>query len=75
MTLADALERIQALQAELETLRTALALAQARNAELEERLGRSSRNSSQPPSKDGPAVKRPPRGSKGQGNCIKRGRR
>lgn len=75
MTLADALDRIQVLEAELGTLRTALAVALARNAELEEQLGRNSRNSSQPPSKDGPAVKRPPRGSKGQGNCIKRGRR
>ncbi|MCC7018708.1 MAG: IS66 family transposase [Ardenticatenales bacterium] len=49
---AEAVERIAALEAEN-------AMLKARLDELEERLGMNSRNSSKPPSSDGPEVKRP----------------
>lgn len=56
---AEALAKIAALEAEIVMLRGQLAVQGAQIAALEERLGLNSRNSSKPPSSDGPQVKRP----------------
>lgn len=64
MTLSDALRRNAELEAALVARDETIAPLQAQICELEERLGQNSRNSSKPPSSDGPVVKRPPRGRK-----------
>jgi transposase len=71
MTLAEALSRNTDLEVALAASVTENAELRQANAELllriqalEERLGQNSRNSSNPPSSDGPAVKRPPRSRK-----------
>lgn len=67
-TLGEALAQIAARDAYIEKLEAALATLSARVAALEERLNQSSRNSSRPPSSDGPdkpsLPKRPPSGRK-----------
>ena len=64
-TLAQ-LQEIQALRQENEQLRTQLTALATELASLRERIGRSSRNSSKPPSSDGPGFK-PPERRKGSG--------
>jgi transposase len=54
---------VRQLEKEVAELRVQLRLALARIAELEEKLRESSRNSSQPPSKDPPSVEKPSRPS------------
>lgn len=56
---AEALAKIAALEAEIVLLRGQLSAQAAQIAALEERLGLNLRNSSKPPSSDGPEVKRP----------------
>ena len=57
---------LQAQQHEIEQLRGQLAALATELASLRERIGRSSRNSSKPPSSDGPGFK-PPTRRKGSG--------
>lgn len=64
MTLAEAQVHITELEDALAASRAENADLRARILKLEERLGQNSRNSSKPPSSDGPAVKRPPRSRK-----------
>ena len=59
-------EEIQALKQENQLLRSQLAALATELASLRERIGRSSRNSSKPPSSDGPGFK-PPERRKGSG--------
>jgi transposase len=61
---------ILAQQEEIEQLRTQLTALATELASLRERIGRSSRNSSNPPSSDGPGFKPPERG---KGSGRKRG--
>ncbi|MCP9841850.1 transposase, partial [Synechococcus sp. J7-Johnson] len=63
---ADAKELILSQQQEIEELRVQLNALATELASLRERIGRSSRNSSKPPSSDGPGFK-PPERSKGSG--------
>ena len=57
---------LQAQQQEIEQLRSQLTALATELASLRERIGRSSRNSSKPPSSDGPGFK-PPARRKGSG--------
>ena len=59
-------QEIQALRQENDELRGQLAALATELASLRERIGRSSRNSSKPPSSDGPGLK-PPEWRKGSG--------
>ena len=61
---------LQAQQQEIEQLRLQLTALSTELAQLRERIGRSSRNSSKPPSSDGPGFKPPARG---KGSGRKRG--
>jgi transposase len=63
---ADAREFILAQQEEMEQLRVQLTALATELASMRERIGRSSRNSSKPPSSDGPGFK-PPERRKGSG--------
>jgi transposase len=63
-------QEIQALRQENEQLRTQLTALATELASLRERIGRSSRNSSKPPSSDGPGFKPPERR---KGSSRKRG--
>ncbi|TVS04181.1 MAG: IS66 family transposase, partial [Cyanobium sp. PLM2.Bin73] len=57
----DAKEFILAQQEEMEQLRVQLTALASELSGLRERIGRSSRNSSKPPSSDGPGFKPPER--------------
>ena len=59
-------QEIQALRQENDELRSQLTSLATELASLRERIGRSSRNSSKPPSSDGPGFK-PPERRKGSG--------
>jgi hypothetical protein len=59
-------ERIAELEALVASLAAKLAAALKRIAELEEKVGESSRNSSKPPSRDPPSVSRPAKTSTGR---------
>jgi transposase len=63
---ADARGFILAQQEEMEQLRVQLTALVTEQASLRERIGRSSRNSSKPPSSDGPGFQ-PPEKRKGSG--------
>ena len=67
---AGARKLILAQQQEIEQLRSQLTALATKLAQLRERIGRSSRNSSKPPSSDGPGFKPPERG---KGSGRKRG--
>ena len=66
---SGARELILAQQEEIKQLRTQLTALATELASLRERIGRSSRNSSKPPSSDGPGFK-PPERRKGSGRAA-----
>jgi len=71
--IADLEATVERLIAEVQSLRSELAKAHARIAELEEQLGQTSRNSSKPPSSDPPTVTRPPKPPSGRSRGAQTG--